>query len=1210
MLQKSKSPILLGLVLILSACGGGSDDSTSPPQNITPPVITNPDSDSDSDSDIIKNATQYSSEQLKTAAESLAKQRYLGTDTSADIDIVIAQDLFKKLFNSEMQQIPDLALEHFAENLDSNRNIDVTTACDYLGNVSFKGQFDTAGQGNVEINYNGCQNMMEGPTMSGQAAFSVLEANNYDSELAFYFDDLHWADERGAIGISGYLLLSDKSNSATGENTQIANQKLLYSVGQEQQLLEMIITETYWGEHPYTLSMNGSFFDSENGKITVNTEDLTNNTPHFINGSITFSGGNKIELEFDYNHVKYIEDSNSDGMFDLGTYFSGTTELINGTVSDKTLVTLDNMSLPPFVEPPWLITNNIDTTKPIELREGWYDDPDTPRDELSVSFRWYINSELITGETSATLPAYIAVFGDEVKATMVVADSSNAIESSSAYIYIEDAPAQIQATNLPDMIQEGDQVQFSVIVSDPDMLDDESSADLISAPTGASIDANGTVTWEVSNDFLFPYQTYDFTFGVTDAVGNTVDKITVSLDVSSDKPLPITRSGIEVPSNNMSMLIGDYDGDGKNEILATDNRQRLFLLAEVDGKYAQKWLYPFALPTRGDIIQVLSYDIDQDGVEEILAVTTHGVSIIDGIDTLAYALFATTDYIQLAAIADLNNDESLEIAYLYTEGYSSSDNTNVNVINISSPNDSLFSSNLGDAKQIIFADVDNEPGLELISNNGLIYDAITWENEWYSSTSFGDNLVTSGDYNGDGINEIAGASRWGEIAIFSATDKAQLATLGDVNICSINTANVDNDTADELLIGDCQWGDIHAYKLNGNELIEHWAVDMQDHGSSSLVVGDSDNDGAAELHWGTGITHSGENSLVVADLTATSAVIKTSDPTVQYYSFNSAGWSKITEEKERAVFFIPRTSSGYGGSRVVTMDSNGDYEVSEEISSNWDGSKIAVTTDYNNDGFGDIFLPSTNLYDGSFSAMQLFDYSLHWQSNADHNSNIGIIKAYDINGDGIIDANYVDGTSLNFIDIDNETIIAKYTFDSYINDFESYQDTDSTVFVARNNALSLLTVSGASLAEQSFIEQSCTRLSLINYDLDAEKELLCINNTNLYDYTSDIYIYNIENKKLVETEHFQYDHNITDVAIDQSTANEQNFFLSTQRKQNDYGGNSMFYSIEKLNAKGQILWRSPAVVGKPSEHSLKMRYSAEKGTQLMLSTVDAMYLIN
>lgn len=1200
MLLKSKVSLACGLALVLSACGGSSSDSDKTDNGSGIPVDnTNPDSQK------ISNASQYTATQLEAAAKSLVSQKYTGNQQPAELDVIQSQAAFKQVFNAEGILLPNLTLENIENYTSTNGDVDGKSACEMSGSVNYKGKLDSNGLGNVTIEFERCQSS-DGKFTSGN--FAIAIKSMLDNEFSFdvYFDNVSWTQEGTPVSLTGFYAIKD-SFEYTGEYQYSVDLDLVYNVSGKQYLYQ-ISNVTQYDNQTSSESFQGDYFVSDIGRIGIDTEALGIN---FYSGKIILSGSNQTALDFNNDIgsdlIKYSQDNDNDGLHDVGTYFSNLYDLLQGNAADKLLVDLNSLSLPPVAYSPWGSSYNIFTYTPLVVDQGSYSDPDTPIEELQISYRWYINGQIVPDQTSNILPAYIAVYGDDVKVSMVVFDGGTAVESSYFTFTIGDAPLEVELTNLPSSIHAGDSVEFTATFSDPDNQNSQQSSQLLTGPSGATIDSNGLVTWEVGDDFLFPLQTFEFTFAITNASGEVIDQQVVNIDATSDKAFPVTRSGIVVPSNNQSMMIGDFDNDGNNEVLATDNLHRVFLLAESNGQYSQKWMYPFALPTAGNIIQLLTFDIDNDDFEEILVVTEHGISVIDGVNSLATSLFAIDGSIHSAAITDIDNDGVADIGYLYKESEYYDDST-LEVISYNEPNNTLLSIDVEQAREVVFADVDDTAGPEIITNNGLVYDAVTGVNKWISSTEFSDAHIATGDFDYDGINEIVGANTWGDITLFSAQNKSQISSLESFNTCSINVSNIDNDAADELIIGDCQWGDIHAYNLEGTDLEQLWSVNMQDHGSSSVVIGDSDNDGKDEIHWGSGSGSSGENIFVVADLTATSVTIKEDVTSINLDTFTGAGWSRITEDNEQAVFFIPKSSSGYGGSRIVTMDPQGEYDISDVISTNWDRSAVAVTTDYNQDGFGDIFLPTTDLYDGSFGVIQLFDYSFQWQTAATYDSDIGTIKAEDINADGYIDAAYIDGSKLNLIDIENEQIIAKYSFDSFINDFEINQA--DNIIVAREEALSVMTLTNGQLSEQSFIEQNCNRIQLINYDTDAANEVLCIVSDTYSTHKSDIYIYDIDDNALVEKEHYEYQSRIIDIAIDESTSNQQQFYLTTQQGTDSYWDDDNVYLLEKHSASGHNIWRSPSLIGKPSEHSLKVRHSDANGTQMILATGLAMYLIN
>lgn len=1199
MLLNFKLGLACVLALLLTACGGGSSDSDTSNNNPTPPS-----GNTDPDSKIIINASDYTPSQLKTAAKSLVTKKYSGSKQPAQLDISLSQSTFKQVFNAEGMLLPNLSLEKISGNTSDKGDINAKVACDVSGSLNYKGKLNSDGLGNVSIEFDRCKSRDNSVT-TGNFAIAIKSVLENDFKLDIYFDNVTWTQGGSPISVTGFYGIKE-SNDYVGGYKYSFDIDLVYNFANKQYVYQLA-SSTQSDGATASESLQGDYFVSDIGKVAIKTELVGTN---FFGGKIIFSGSNQTALEFNHHVgsalIKYTQDSDNDGVYDVGTYFNDLYDLISADVSKKLLVSLDTLSLPPVAYSPWGNTYNVYTYTPLMVTAGSYSDPDTPIEQLQISYRWYINGVLVEGQNSNILPAYIAVYGDDVKVSMVVFDGSNFVESSFFTFTLGDAPLEIELTNLPSKIHAGDTIEFTASFIDPDNQNSQSSSKLLAAPNGATINSDGLVTWNVGNDFLFPLQSYSFTFAITDANGNIIDQQVVNIDATSDRSFPVTRSGIEVPSNNQSMLIGDFDHDGRNEVLATDNLRRVFLLAESNGNYSQKWLYPFGLPTAGNIVQLLTFDLDNDDSDEILVVTQHGISVIDGINALAKSLFETEHYISSAAITDTNNDGIAEIGYLHAESDYNSDTT-LSVISYNAPNTNLYSVDVEQAKQVIFADVDDQAGLEVIMNNGLVYDAVTGANKWISSTQFGDAYIAAGDVNNDGIDEIIGANSWDIIKVFSAQNKSQLASLEVFNTCSINVSNIDNDAADEIIIGDCQWGDIHAYNLVGADLVQLWSVNMQDHGSKSVVIGDSDNDGKDEIHWSTGTSSSGEDSFIVADLTASTVTIKPSVSSVQLDTFSSAGWSHITEDNEQAVFFVPKSSSGYGGSRIVTMNTQGEYDISDEISSNWDRSSVAVTADYNHDGFGDIFLPTTNLYDGSFGVMQLFDHSMQWQTTGDYDVNINTIKAEDINADGFIDAIYSDRNKLNLVDIENEQIIAKYTFDSNVDDVEINLD---NIIVARYDALSVLTLGNGQLSEKSFISQSCSRIQLINYDTDAAKELLCIKSDSYSADKSDIYIYDIIDNTLIEKAHYEYNNRIIDVAVDPSTNSQQAFYLTTQQGTASYWDDDNIYLLEKLNASGNTIWRSPRLIGQPSEHSLKVRLTSERKTQIMMATSRAMYLIN
>lgn len=83
-------------------------------------------------------------------------------------------------------------------------------------------------------------------------------------------------------------------------------------------------------------------------------------------------------------------------------------------------------------------------------------------------------------------------------------------------------------------------------------------------------------------------------------------------------------------------------------------------------------------------------------------------------------------------------------------------------------------------KEIAFGDVDEDSNLELVTNNGLVFDTFTWQSQWHIDNEFGTSSISLADVNINGIDEIVGAEVWRSLTIYSDVDQAPLAMLEGV----------------------------------------------------------------------------------------------------------------------------------------------------------------------------------------------------------------------------------------------------------------------------------------------------------------------------------------------------------------------------------------------------------------------------------------------
>lgn len=1231
MKQSIQSFFLASTFSVLTACGGGGGDSGN----------NNAGNTNSAQHKVINNPTDYSKLEVEKAYKAYLQDSYTGSSDKADVSLANIQTVYKLLWGDDYTDLPSTWSTHNnLYNLNSQllkplqqslqtpklasrpvadavlATLNEQEKCAESGSIKYKGDLTENDGGIVEVEFLNCRHNYYSPVVTGKSTvFVETSSNNAQTYTVFYndviittLDDLAVTSEKKSL--TGYVQSAIRFDAKHNSNYLDIDQNLLIKNLHDNE-------EFLFNINNFLHQPEGRIYLSDLGYIDISSSMENNNFIYGTDGEMKFTGNSTAVLHFEDHHTKYLLDQNNDGDYEKGVYFAQSPHFSEQDISDLVLTDPDKLSLPPIVHRPY-IDSHMDfyTSSPIFVHQGYISDPDTDNEQLTISYRWYINDELLENQTGVKLPPYTAVYGDRVQVSMLVSDGANTIESGlSSEIFIEDSPAQFSVSNVPSDIKVGDDVSFNVTITDPDTSNSpEVTYKILNAPKGTTIDKDGVVSWTANQDVLLPEQTFYFTFALdNNAESVEVENSTVPVTITSDSPMPLTRSGIKVPNRNNAIWVGDFRGNGKNEVLTMGENQSVFLISENEDKYQQSWMYPFAMPTKGNIVQVIGHNINDDTKSEIIVITDLGISLIDDISKMASKLLETDHYIHSAVIGNLQNNDELFIAFLSSEDKYSNSDKNLNLFKLDDLSNPLINTSIGEANSISIGNVDTDPQAEIILNNGLVYDGLSYENQWLSSNQFGTAEVITADLDNDGIDEIIGANKWDSLKVYSAVNKAQLYSFDNFNACNIIKANIDVDAADELIVENCQRGNIAGYDWSNNELQEKWSVGSHHYGTSSIAVGDSDNDGLQEIHWSTGQSSSDKDQLAVADINNSSAELKSTNTAIQLDYFSSAGWIEVEPENEKAVFFVPQTNNGYAGGRVLTLDDKGNYQLSQEISSNWDHSSHAAVTDYNNDGYGDIFLPNTNLYDGSFGAYQLSNMSLIWQVSGNYDDDIGLIAPYKLNDDEYTDVIYSNERKIQALDVENQLIIANYTFDDYIRDFlvTSFNN-EKRVVVSSNSKIHLLKKNSNSFTEMSSVEKSCKNIILINYDEDPQQELLCTNHSD-YTYSNNanqITIYEIENDQMVEKASHNLTVQIHDIVVDTSTENNQSLYAIAENDDlQSYNYHHRLIKLVKLDHDGNLLWSSPDLIGNAVKKGLLYRYINNQ-PQFMLSTTKAMYLIN
>ncbi|GGF58427.1 FG-GAP repeat domain-containing protein [Alteromonas lipolytica] len=1215
MTNHGKSLLIACLPLIILGCGGsGSSGNTGGSGSVggstggsgsgggttTPTPIQ-----------IITNAQDYSPAEINEAGRTLADENYSGNQNPMVLTPQAIQQFVVDMFGEQGDTyltLPSVGDEDYTSRVNGNGSVFHEFSCSYQGNVQYTGQVDENYLGNLWLNYRSCENE-HGLVLSGSVALTVTALTEQEISYTINYGGLSWQIDGQEIELYGTENYTEKLTTAGYQVT--GTQYVSFDLGSYSVLLDTDVDFSInnYGEFS-AIALSGDVFMGNQGQVSLVYTADDDLPPDAYTGKLILTADTRVELEIIDNYLRITQDTDNDGEPDQGSYAWSWYNYMYETATPAEFVNLDILSKPPRADSVIPGFSDVYATTPVEVSPGYYEDEDTPESQLEISYNWYVNGELIPEEHGSILPSGMVVHNDILGVSMVVFDGGMRTESVISEFIVSDSPAEVTVVNLPETIAAGSTVQFTAQITDPDIASSATTASLVAGPTGATMDADGLVTWHVPGNFLFPEQQYDFTFGWPDAANSETQRISIQATAANTNTF--VRGNIAIPRGLDSLRIGDFDGDGENELLSTDSHRAISLTKVTDTDFESKWFYSGELGIGGDIISLMASDFNGDDQTDILVATEHGVSVITDLAHKAEVLISdNVHFISAAKLADTNHDGTPELIYVITEDDYLTSPKRLNIVSLDAPDSILFSIDFnGNNEDFAIANVDDDPAMELITNARLVYDLDTGENQWLFGNGGLYNQVEAGDLNGDGVAEIIVANMYGDIAVFDARSRSQLATAANANICDLITYDLDNDNVVELIANGCLLSDMTAYSLSSNQLITEWELEVDSRRFTSMIAGDADNDGESELIW---ITDSIEPVLASADIVDGVAIANATRNSTQLLLFSAAGWANYLPGDERAVFYVRQSTTieGTSGSRVVSIDDNGKVEIGDEVSFSYHYSTIAATADYNNDGAGEIFIPSSGNTEGLVAAVQLYDNTVQWSyggNSDDLDIDIGVIRASDMNNDGYQDFVYNDGSQLLAADIQNQLLLGSHSFTDRIHDFVSWHDASQNyTVVAQGTRTLLLSHSNSIFTELSGINQRCSRLELFNYDTDAAPEVLCVEE-NPDTYTSDtetfVVVFEINNNTLTEVQRTEMP-TIFDIAVDPSTQTEQSF-LAAVRESGSIYDNDTVVKIVNYNNKGHKIWQSSNIPGRPMPHGMKSRLGPN-GLELLLSFETAMY---
>ena len=644
-------------------------------------------------------------------------------------------------------------------------------------------------------------------------------------------------------------------------------------------------------------------------------------------------------------------------------------------------------------------------------------------DLVTLTYEWKRNGTVIPNRTTATLPASVTTSGDAISVRVTASDGTSTVEAT-ASVTILDSPPRVSLSSVPTSVAHGSPITFTASVSDPDGDPvDAYDFELAYGPAGMTVDpATGIVSWTPSGPMFDRAMNVSFGIAVDSPsveLGTGTIQVT---DANGDYPL--LRFGTQIPTWPAGLSIGDFDDDDDVEMLVIGSRWLFELEYDGSGGYRQSWAYPYAL----DVDTQYSYnsgraslatgDVDGDGRHEIFTAVGRTITKLDGVERRPVATRQLTQ--QYAACTDLQygdleNDGSPELLCLSTTGSSYPPTARILVLRASDLSvrydDAVFpEANYGTT--LALGNVDADAAIEIVTAGGYVFDGSTLQNEWLYTPGFGFDVDT-GDLDGDGIEEIVAAVDGTGVRGYSATSKSPMWEAAPAypysDLDSLLVADVGGGPEPEILVGNGQWGYLMVYRYNPTtgtaSIVDQ--IDSQDHGVTSIGVGNVDDDSGVEIVWGSGASSSGPDVFVVAGLNPTLTVEWTNeDPTNQSPlqldgPFLGGALAGSALEPRAPLFLSGSTNSGYAGSRLVRMSGDGVLEVSDLIGTYYDVNAVDVV-DYDNDTTDEAFLAhSYAYYDGYFRAYDFFSDTSEWSSGTLQNSVYAVdVTHADLTGDG------------------------------------------------------------------------------------------------------------------------------------------------------------------------------------------------------------------
>ncbi|MFT3929599.1 MAG: VCBS repeat-containing protein [Spongiibacteraceae bacterium] len=1089
---------------------------------------------------------------------------------------------------------------HYIGGVQSNNSliINENSPCPNGGSYQFSGTISaTDDTGDVTLTYTNCvvnYSSTESATYNGsiQMKLSAVNVSGYPTQFEYIYRNYRTDYSYP----SGYI----SSGIIDGAINMVSANKITTSlILKDLQSGESISTKNFesiyvLNTYPLYAQRNGYVTHSKWGTVRI-SPDLTDSNASVI------SGGNQatiraIESPYAYSYFDLSLDENGDSNYD--SFSSGFMESFDVTYSNNTAPTV-----------------NVDYSM---LHPGINDAVNIPLNGISDNENDFLSySALIQNPNNVninltltenkTLSFHTHGAGDYVIA-LTVNDGNGGITTQNISIHVSLPEPQVSPV-YNSSIDTGDTVAINLQPTNSDA--GPFTYRVISGPTGLTVDNDGIVHWQAGVNTFFPKTDIQAVVQVSNA--DHIISVPLQLTVlDPNKTEPLARTNIGGPSLRKNTFVLDLDNDGKKEILTTDNDSLIYTMQQVNGTYAQDWVYPYAIGT-SQISFIYPFNLNGNGDHEIAVQTRDTISVIDKAhrktDRSTRVSINTSPYDMTFAyglsVADLEGDGSQEIITLIGNGHSSAQ---VVILDGASLVEKWRTSLLPMSNDFSIGNVDNDSALEIVTSNGYVFDGLTQASQWIAPTKFG-NTVSTGDIDGNGTDEIVGATS-DTIQAFSAVTESSIwqATFSGSIFTSLALAQLDIDPEKEILAVDATVDAVLAYDTTNTGAALKWSTAFT-HGYSSpeALAGDLTNDNSAE------IVLLGSDRIAI--LNSATHAVDFSNQNALYFGFPKSfvGGSVGTFGGANLAIFNT-TIAGYTGmsQKIVSVElEQGTIQQGPGIYSS--STANFCVADYDSDGTSDVIATASsdtnyNEYAIAFDFLSATKKWARTTSNYTYGAS-NLITCGDFNNDGHIDtAGMFDYNHLEIDDLFHQTFVwidSSATAVVQLANADLDGDGKTELITLDQNSVKAWRFNGTSYSEYSSYNLPATignyypEIVLSAQDIDGDGRAEIIIGAQGLESTVLVVL----NSDLTERTRVNVDGLI--VAISPEPTNDGQLIVAIHSTEPD---TTAYYSVDRTRVAGIDLvtgnwvWRSPMLLSQVNVNSLHAHNTGTANPRLVIGT--------